>query len=59
MELTNKTERSKLWNLIYSEVNKISSENVIGDAPDAVSIATNLENIFFTIYKEEMLSAYN
>ena len=45
MENTNKVERSELWNDIYRIVNKIPRKEVDGDAVDAPSATTSIENL--------------
>ena len=45
MENTNKVERSELWNDIYRIVNKIPRKEVDGDAVDASSATTSIEQL--------------
>ena len=45
MENTNKVERSELWNDIYRIVNQIPRKEVDGDAVDAPSATTSIENL--------------
>ena len=45
MENTNKVERSELWNDIYGIVNQIPRKEVDGDAVDAPSATTSIENL--------------
>ena len=45
MENTNKVERSELWNDIYRIVKQIPRKEVDGDAVDAPSATTSIENL--------------
>ncbi len=45
MENTNKVERSELWNDIYGIVKQIPRKEVDGDAVDAPSATTSIENL--------------
>jgi ribulose 1,5-bisphosphate carboxylase large subunit-like protein len=45
MENTNKVERSELWNQIFSIVNQIPRKEDLGDAVDATSATTTIENL--------------
>ena len=45
MENTNKVERSELWNEIYNIVKQIPRKEVVGDAVDAPSATTSIENL--------------
>ena len=45
MENTNKVERSELWNDIYRIVKQIPRKEVNGDAVDAPSATTSIENL--------------
>jgi hypothetical protein len=45
MENINKVERSELWNEIYRIVNQIPRKEVDGDAVDAQSATTSIENL--------------
>lgn len=46
MDKSNKIERSKIWQQIYNIVEQIPIEEVEGDAIDAPSAATEIEQIF-------------
>ena len=45
MKKTNKVERSELWNDIYRIVKQIPRKEVDGDAVDAPSATTSIENL--------------
>ena len=45
MEKINKVERSELWNEIYNIVKQIPRKEVDGDAVDAPSATTSIENL--------------
>ena len=45
MEKINKVERSELWNDIYRIVKQIPRKEVDGDAVDAPSATTSIENL--------------
>lgn len=49
MEINNKIERSHLWEQIYNVVNRIPRKDVEGDALDAPSAATEIEQIFLNL----------
>ena len=55
MENTNKVERSELWNDIYRIVKQIPRKEVDGDAVDAPSATTSIENLIekFKIISEK------
>lgn len=46
MENTNKVGRSKLWTEIYNIVRQIPRKKVYGDAIDAPSASTSIENLY-------------
>lgn len=46
MEQTTEIERSQIWKQIHEVVNKIPRKNVEGNAMDAVSAATEIEQLF-------------
>ena len=65
MEKCNEIQRSEIWNQIYTIVNKIPREKTIGDAMDASSASTELEEFFLKLlahnneqYKELIFNAY-
>ena len=45
MEKLNKVERSELWNEIYNIVKQIPRKDVDGDAVDAPSATTSIEEM--------------
>jgi ADP-ribose pyrophosphatase YjhB (NUDIX family) len=47
MEQTTEIERSQIWKQIHEVVNKIPRKNVEGDAMDAASAATEIEQLLF------------
>lgn len=57
MEQENKIQRSDFWKQIYKVVSQIPRNDCEGDAKDAMSVATELEELF-AIKKREMLIAY-
>lgn len=59
MERENKIERSYLWEQIYNVVKKIHRENVEGDALDAPSAATEIEQILLNLQNKEACTLFN
>jgi len=57
MEEVKKINRSDIWKQIYSVVNKIPREDVDGDAADAPSVATELEELFLKLIPEQELKS--
>lgn len=57
MEQTRKINRSDIWEQIYNVVKKIPREDVEGDAADAPSVASELEELFlkFDVDKKRKL----
>ena len=49
MEQSNKIQRSEVWEQIYKVVSKIPKKEVDGDAADASSVATELEELFLKL----------
>lgn len=49
MEHSNKIQRSEVWEQIYNVVSKIPRKEVDGDAADAPSVATELEELFLKL----------
>jgi len=49
MEQSNKTQRSEVWEQIYKVVRKIPRKDIVDDAPDAPSVATELEELFLKL----------
>jgi len=49
MEKSNKIQRSEVWEQIYKVVSKIPRKEVDGDAADAPSVATELEELFLKL----------
>ena len=49
MEKTNGIERSETWNKIYNIVKTLPREKVLGDAPDAPSVTTSIEQLFLKL----------
>ena len=49
MEKSNELKRSETWNSIYEIVKTLPRENVSGDAPDAPSVATSIEELFLKL----------
>ena len=49
MEQSNKIQRSEVWEQIYKVVNKMPRKEVDGDAADAPSVATELEELFLKL----------
>ncbi len=49
MEQSNKIQRSEVWEQIYKVVSKIPRKDVDGDAADAPSVATELEELFLKL----------
>ena len=49
MEQSNKIQRSEVWKQIYKVVSKIPRKDVDGDAADAPSVATELEELFLKL----------
>jgi hypothetical protein len=56
MEQTRKVERSDIWEQIYNVVKKIPREDVEGDAADAPSVSTELEDLFLRLIPEQSLN---
>lgn len=65
MEQNNNIEQSEIWKQIHNIVKQIPRTHTVGDAPDAPSVATELEELFLkllpiqsvvgsTIYKPTM-----
>ena len=49
MEQSNRIQRSEVWEQIYKVVSKIPRKEVDGDAADAPSVATELEELFLKL----------
>jgi hypothetical protein len=49
MEKTNGLKRSETWNKIYDIVKTLPREKVSGDAPDALSVTTSIEQLFLKL----------
>lgn len=49
MEKSNRIQRSEVWEQIYKVVNKIPQKDVEGDAVDAPSATTELEELFLKL----------
>lgn len=49
MEHSNKIQRSEVWEQIYNVVSKIPRKEVDVDAADALSVATELEELFLKL----------
>ena len=49
MEKTNGLKRSETWNKIYDIVKTLPREKVSGDAPDASSVTTSIEQLFLKL----------
>lgn len=56
MEKSNNIERSEVWVQIYNLVKQIPREECTGDAPDAPSVATELEELFFKLLPIQNIS---
>ncbi len=56
MENIREISRSDIWEQIYNVVKKIPRENVEGDAADAPSVATELEELFLRLIPEHSLN---
>lgn len=56
MEEISKVQRSEMWEIIYNIVNKIPRIHVVGDAMDAVSAATLIEEYFLKTCNEPHVS---
>jgi hypothetical protein len=51
MEHSNKIQRSEVWEQIYNVISKIPRKEVDGDAADAPSVATELEELFLKLFE--------
>ena len=49
MEQNNKIKRSEIWKKIYKIVKQIPRKEIVEDAPDAVSVASDLEELFLSL----------
>lgn len=49
MEKSNKIQRSEVWEQIYKVVKTLPREQTEGDAPDAPSVASELEELFLKL----------
>lgn len=49
MEQSNKIQRSEVWEQIYKVISKIPRKEFDGDAADAPSVATELEELFLKL----------
>ena len=49
MEQSKKIQRSEVWEQIYKAVSKIPRKDIEGDAADAPSVATELEELFLKL----------
>lgn len=49
MEKSNNIERSEVWEQIYNLVKQIPREECEGDAPDAPSVTTSIEELFLKL----------
>lgn len=49
MEKTNGLKRSETWSKIYDIVKTLPREKVSGDAPDASSVTTSIEQLFLKL----------
>jgi len=58
MEQSNKNKRSLVWEQIYKIVKQIPRKEISEDAPDVVSVTTELEELFKIIIKREDLSKF-
>jgi hypothetical protein len=58
MEKSNNIERSEVWKQIHNLVKQIPREECIGDAPDAPSVATELEELFLKLQRVSNLAKF-
>ena len=56
MEKTNEIKRSDTWNEIYKIVKTLPRKNVKGDAPDASSVTTSIDQLFLKLLTEPVVS---
>jgi len=56
MEQSNSIERSEIWKQIHGIVKQIPRTHTVDDAPDAPSVATELEELFLKLLSIKRVS---